>query len=58
MKRLIGPYVVDDASLQRFPTVVRQVLCASSQPLDLESLASMAGTCYGTLRTDYFTYSE
>ncbi|VDP44130.1 unnamed protein product [Schistosoma curassoni] len=63
MKQLIGPYEVDDASLkkiwlQRFPTVVRRILCSSSQPLDSESLASMADMFYGTLRTDYITYFE
>ncbi|CAH8674423.1 unnamed protein product [Schistosoma haematobium] len=47
MRQLAGPYKFDDAFLkeiwlQRLPTVVRQILCASSQPSDLESLASMA----------------
>ncbi|VDO97931.1 unnamed protein product [Schistosoma curassoni] len=47
MRQLTGPYKFDDAFLkeiwlQRLPTVVRQILCAFSQPLDLESLASMA----------------
>ncbi|VDP06395.1 unnamed protein product, partial [Schistosoma mattheei] len=47
MRQLAGPYKFDDAFLkeiwlQRLPTVVRRILRSSSQPLDLESLASMA----------------
>ncbi|VDP72406.1 unnamed protein product [Schistosoma curassoni] len=47
MRQLAGPYKFDSAflkeiCLQRLPTVVRQIVCASSQPLDLESLASIA----------------
>ncbi|CAI2723349.1 unnamed protein product [Schistosoma spindalis] len=47
MRQLAGPYKVDDVFLneiwlQRLPTIVKQILCASSQPLDLENLASMA----------------
>ncbi|VDP32536.1 unnamed protein product [Schistosoma margrebowiei] len=47
MRHLAVPYKVDNVFLkeiwlQRFPTVVRQILCASSQFLDLESLAGMA----------------
>ncbi|VDP07649.1 unnamed protein product, partial [Schistosoma mattheei] len=47
MRQLAGPYKFDDAFLkeiwlQRLPTVVRQILCVSSQPLALESLACMA----------------
>ncbi|CAH8583910.1 unnamed protein product [Schistosoma intercalatum] len=47
MRQLAGPYKVDDAFLkeiwlQRLSTVVGQIICASNQPLDLESLACMA----------------
>ncbi|VDP06615.1 unnamed protein product [Schistosoma curassoni] len=47
MRQLAEPYKVDDAFLkeiwlQHLPTVVRQILSASSHPLDLKSLAGMA----------------
>ncbi|CAH8676919.1 unnamed protein product [Schistosoma rodhaini] len=47
MRQLAEPFKVGDIFLreiwlQRLPTVVRQILCASNQSLDLEVLASMA----------------